>query len=210
MRFKADGTSRLLLSASKDGTFAVMCLFTNKILHTFGICESVFQMFLKDDRVLLRGNKFRLFAYDFAERSAKALEFQEMQANNLVENAKRNFVTSKSPQKLEACLRYIENDTAVFKKVNLTSLVAFGGNSQALKVACDKFEVLQPNDNVSLIQTCMRANDVDCLAIILAKMGRQDFYIDQGSIKVLLGMEQDGAGRAILEKQIVAADTEQI
>lgn len=62
MRFKAAGTSSLssylLLSASKDGTFAVICLFTNKILHTFDICESVFQMFLKDERVLLRGNKF--------------------------------------------------------------------------------------------------------------------------------------------------------
>ena len=53
-------------------------------------------------------------------------------------------------------------------------------------------------DNVSLVETCMRTNDVNCLELILRKMGDQDIKINQGTIKVLLGLDADETRKAVL------------
>jgi len=46
----------------------------------------------------------------------------------------------------------------------------------------------------------MKKNDIDCLSIVLKKMNSQEFYINQGVIMVLLGLDQDDERRAILDK----------
>jgi len=63
---------------------------------------------------------------------------------------------------------------------------------------------------VSLVQTCMRINDVVCLDLVLKQMNRQNFYINQGTLKVLLGLEQDETRKVVLQNQVTDAHTEYI
>jgi len=83
-------------------------------------------------------------------------------------------LNSKDPDTLQACLKYVHSQLSVLKAINLTSLSTYRGNSEALKVSIEKFDLLRPSDNVSLVQTCMRTNDVTCLDLVLIKMRQQN------------------------------------
>jgi len=119
-------------------------------------------------------------------------------------------LNSKDPDTLQACLKYVHSQLSVLKAINLTSLSTYRGNSEALKVSIEKFDLLLPFDNVSLVQTCMRTNDVTCLDLVLIKLRQQNISINLGTIKVLLALDTNESRKAVLEKQIIDVHTKYV
>lgn len=67
-------------------------------------------------------------------------------------------------------LKHIEsNDLLAFQKINLFSIAAIMGRSQALKAAASHFDMYMGVDGQTLIQICGRTNDTDCIDICLKK-----------------------------------------
>ena len=126
----------LFMSTSKDGSLSIASLETNEILIKYEkMCNanSIFQMFQKDDKIILRTNGFKLYEFEFyMDRHEKARKNKGQISYNLTENAKKTFLNSKDPMILRACLEYIPQTSLVLKNMNLASLAAYRGNSEAL------------------------------------------------------------------------------
>jgi len=75
-------------------------------------------------------------------------------------------------------VRFICDDILIFEKINLNSIAAFMGNAQALQISTEKFDILGSIDNATLVETCMRTNDTECLSILLSKMNKQHLFLN--------------------------------
>jgi len=118
MQFLERGDDFMIITASNDGHVAVHCLKENILLHKFKFTAKIFQVAVKDDKIVARAAGYKLYELELMKRNEVEENETIVQANrenekkvqayvseqmssNLADNVKSHFLKTKNIAKLK-------------------------------------------------------------------------------------------------------------
>lgn len=119
--------------------------------------------------VITKTHDFIEFSLNFDETFYD--QYADQFEYDLDQNIKRRFLREIDSSVQNATVKHIEkNELLCCQKVNLFSIAAMMGKSNALKSASTRFDMWMGLDGQTLIQVCNKQNDTDSIQICLQKM----------------------------------------
>lgn len=168
------GDDYLIASFSEAGFINVFCLkerislYTNETIPN-GVLNMIYSS--KINALLINSKKFDVYKIEL-NTDEDLLDYYSSQFDNdLNLNMRRRFLRSNDEESQNATIKHLgTNDIFAFQKVNIFSIAAAMGKSQALQVAAKRFDMWMGLDNKTLIQVCEQTNDLDSIQVCLEQI----------------------------------------
>lgn len=202
LKFIQKGDDFMLASLSGDGVFNVVCLKE---------CIQLFKKAFGWDSISELANSPSTNTFLVLTRKSEVLKFNSSAdgeyirdlescfCNDLDEAIKRTFLTEGNIDKQRACIEHVEgNEILALDKINILSIAAQLGQSQALAVACERHDMLFGVDGLSLVQICSKPRDSDCIQILMQKMIERNSYLNQDTLLHIIEKEESEVARQLL------------
>ncbi len=68
----------------------------------------------------------------------------------------------------------------------MNSILAISGNLHSTRVSMSKFDLIRLSDNTTLIEACMKNNDIDCMNVVLDSIKESKFSMNVETMVILM------------------------